>query len=89
MRTSRFLICPFKQSRARLIAAFGKKVLSVANTPMKRRDFLRATAAYVPFAVRNRADVTADTIVLRFFKWDVNSQSVETLDTLCPFTQRS
>ena len=31
------------------------------------------------------ADFTPDTIVLRFFKWDVNTQSVETLDTLEPF----
>jgi hypothetical protein len=31
------------------------------------------------------ADFTSDTIVLRFFKWDVNTQSAETLDTLEPF----
>ena len=31
------------------------------------------------------ADFTADTIVLRFFKWDVNTQSAEALDTLEPF----
>ena len=31
------------------------------------------------------ADFTADTIVLRFFKWDVNTQSPEALDTLEPF----
>ena len=31
------------------------------------------------------ADFTADTIVLRLFKWDVNSQSAESLDTLEPF----
>lgn len=31
------------------------------------------------------ADFTADTIVLRFFKWDVDTQSTEALDTLEPF----
>lgn len=31
------------------------------------------------------ADFTQDTIVLRFFKWDVRTQSVEALDTLEPF----
>ena len=31
------------------------------------------------------ADFTPDRIVLRFFKWDVNTQSVEALDTLEPF----
>ena len=31
------------------------------------------------------ADFTPDTIVLRFFKWDVNTQSAEALDTLEPF----
>jgi len=31
------------------------------------------------------ADFTPDTIVLRFFKWDVTTQGVETLDTLQPF----
>ena len=31
------------------------------------------------------ADFTPDAIVLRFFKWDVNSQSVDALDTLEPF----
>jgi hypothetical protein len=31
------------------------------------------------------ADFTPDAIVLRFFKWDVNTQSVEALDTLEPF----
>jgi hypothetical protein len=31
------------------------------------------------------ADFTADTIVLRFFKWDVKTQGVEALDTLEPF----
>ena len=31
------------------------------------------------------ADFTPDTIVLRFFKWDVATQGVETLDTLEPF----
>jgi hypothetical protein len=31
------------------------------------------------------ADFTADTIVLRFFKWDVNTQSAEALDALKPF----
>ena len=31
------------------------------------------------------ADFTSDTIVLRFFKWDVKTQSVEAIDTLTPF----
>ena len=31
------------------------------------------------------ADFTTDTIVLRFFKWDVNTQRPEALDTLEPF----
>ena len=31
------------------------------------------------------ADFTADTIVLRFFKWDVKNDSAEALDTLEPF----
>ena len=31
------------------------------------------------------ADFTPDQIVLRFFKWDVNTQSAEALDTLEPF----
>ncbi len=31
------------------------------------------------------ADFTAETIVLRFFKWDLNTQSAEALDTLEPF----
>ena len=31
------------------------------------------------------ADFTPDAIVLRFFKWDVNTQSVEALDILEPF----
>ena len=31
------------------------------------------------------ADFTPDTIVLRFFTWDVNTQSAEALDTLEPF----
>ena len=31
------------------------------------------------------ADFTADTIVLRFFKWDVKTQGVEALDALEPF----
>ena len=31
------------------------------------------------------ADFTPDTIVLRFFKWDVNTQRVDALDTLEPF----
>ena len=31
------------------------------------------------------ADVTPDTIVLRFFKWDVNTQNPEPLDTLEAF----
>jgi hypothetical protein len=31
------------------------------------------------------ADFTPDTIVLRFFKWDVKTQSAEALDTLEPF----
>ena len=31
------------------------------------------------------ADFTPDTIVLRFFKWDVNTQSADVLDTLEPF----
>ncbi len=30
-------------------------------------------------------DFTPDTMVLRFFKWDVNTQGVEALDTLEPF----
>lgn len=31
------------------------------------------------------ADFTLDAIVLRFFKWDINTQSVDALDTLEPF----
>jgi len=31
------------------------------------------------------ADFTSDKIVLRFFKWDVKTQSVEAIDTLTPF----
>jgi hypothetical protein len=31
------------------------------------------------------ADFSADAIVLRFFKWDVNTQTAEALDTLEPF----
>jgi hypothetical protein len=31
------------------------------------------------------ADFTPGTILLRFFKWDVNSQPVDALDTLEPF----
>ena len=31
------------------------------------------------------ADFTEDKIVLRFFKWDVNTQTVEAIDTLEPF----
>lgn len=31
------------------------------------------------------ADFTAGAIVLRFFKWDVNTQSADALDTLEPF----
>ena len=31
------------------------------------------------------ADFTPDAIVLRFFKWDINTQSVDALDTLEPF----
>ena len=31
------------------------------------------------------ADFTPDTIVLRFFKWDVKTQAAEALDTLEPF----
>ena len=31
------------------------------------------------------ADFTSDTIVLRFFKWDVNTQSANAIDTLEPF----
>ena len=31
------------------------------------------------------ADFTTDAIVLRFFKWDVGTQSAEALDTLDPF----
>ena len=30
-------------------------------------------------------DFTSDKIVLRQFKWDVRTQSVETIDTLEPF----
>jgi len=31
------------------------------------------------------ADFTSEKIVLRFFKWDVKTQSVEAIDTLTPF----
>ena len=31
------------------------------------------------------ADFTPDAIVLRFFKWDINTQSVDALDTLESF----
>ena len=31
------------------------------------------------------ADFTADKIVLRFFKWDVNTQPIDAIDTLQPF----
>jgi len=30
-------------------------------------------------------DFTRDKMVLRFFKWDVNTQSVDAIDTLQPF----
>ena len=31
------------------------------------------------------ADFTHDKVILKFFKWDLNTQSVEAIDTLEPF----
>ena len=62
---------------------------------MKRRDFLRASTApllsmaeaIAPVEQHDftPADFTNDKVILMFFKWDLNTQAVEAIDTLEPF----
>jgi hypothetical protein len=53
--------------------------------PLRRFSISRSRSNRIELHGFILADFTADRVVLRFFKWDVNTQPVDAIDTLQSF----